>query len=186
VLFPKERWAGLADGTVTVAFRRWRRPTVKAGGTLQSPGGLLAIDEVTPIDVEDISVEDVRAAGFADRDEVVAALRPEGTLHRIRFHHLGEDPRVALRQRVDLADDEIEALRDALDRLEWAVPTLRLIAARPGTVSTDLAATLGFDRLPFKQRVRRLKALGLTESLDVGYRLSPRGAAVLAAIDGPG
>jgi hypothetical protein len=35
------------------------------------------------------------------------------------------------------------------------------------------------DRPEFKQRVRRLKALGLTESLQVGYRLSPRGMAFL-------
>jgi len=31
----------------------------------------------------------------------------------------------------------------------------------------------------FKRRVRQLKELGLTESLEVGYRLSPRGRAVL-------
>ena len=43
-----------------------------------------------------------------------------------------------------------------------------------------LAARAGIDRPTFKQRVRRLKALGLTESLEVGYRLSPRGEAVLA------
>ena len=47
----------------------------------------------------------------------------------------------------------------------------------------DLAAELGMERLPFKTDVRKLKALGLTESLDVGYRLSPRGTAFLAAAD---
>ena len=39
------------------------------------------------------------------------------------------------------------------------------------------------DTSRFKPLVRKLKALGLTESLEVGYRLSPRGAAVLAALD---
>ena len=39
------------------------------------------------------------------------------------------------------------------------------------------------DRPAFKLNVRKLKALGLTESLEVGYRLSPRGAAFLAAAD---
>ena len=47
-------------------------------------------------------------------------------------------------------------------------------------VSTELAAAAGQERAYFKLRVRRLKALGLTESLEVGYRLSPRGAAYLA------
>lgn len=67
-------------------------------------------------------------------------------------------------------------------RLRWAIRTLCLIAEHPGSVSTDLAARLGVDRARFKQRVRRLKALGLTESLDVGYQLSPRGEAVLTRI----
>lgn len=38
---------------------------------------------------------------------------------------------------------------------------------------------LGQERTPFKRRVRRLKELGLTESLRVGYRLSPRALAYL-------
>src|SRR3954452_22536721 len=100
MLFEKRFWAGLADGSVTVAVRRWKRPTVKAGGTLQSPGGLLAIDEVEPIEVDQITDDDVRAAGSTSRSEVVAGLRPDGTLFRIRFHRLGDDPRIALRERV--------------------------------------------------------------------------------------
>ena len=43
----------------------------------------------------------------------------------------------------------------------------------------DLAASLGMEKLPFKRDVRKLKELGLTESLPVGYRLSPRGRAYL-------
>ena len=43
----------------------------------------------------------------------------------------------------------------------------------------DLADALGRERLPFKADVRKLKALGLTESLPIGYRLSPRGEAFL-------
>lgn len=43
----------------------------------------------------------------------------------------------------------------------------------------------------FKTRVRRLKALGLTESLETGYRIFPRGKALLglppaAALAGQG
>jgi ribosomal protein S19E (S16A) len=46
-------------------------------------------------------------------------------------------------------------------------------------VSHVLARQVGADTAPFKRRVRQLKELGLTESLEVGYRLSPRGRAVL-------
>ena len=56
---------------------------------------------------------------------------------------------------------------------------LTLIADRPGIVSTVLAEAMGWERQDFKLRVRRLKQLGLTLSLDVGYRLSPRGESYL-------
>lgn len=182
MLFRKRFWSGLEDGSVTVAFRRWRRPSVTAGGTLQTPAGQLAIDAVERIDESEVRDVDARAAGYRDRDEVLGDLRPDGDLHRIRFHRLGDDPRTELRRRAELSDDELDGLRRALARLDWAMPVLRLVAERPGTVSTELAAELGLDRQRFKQRVRRLKELGLTESLTVGYRLSPRGGAVLSQL----
>src|SRR3954471_9450687 len=103
MLFPKRVWAGLGDGSVGVAFRYWKRPTVKAGGTLQSPVGVLAIDAVEPIEVAPISAADAAAAGFDSVDGVVAALRPEGQLYRVRFHRAGDDPRIALRLQADLS-----------------------------------------------------------------------------------
>ena len=182
MLFKQRLWAGLADGSITVALRRWRRPSVKTGGTLQTPGGLLVIDAVERIGVDDVTDRDARAAGYADRARALAELRAEGDLYRIRFHGRGNDPRIDLRCRVDLDADELARVLGAFARLEWAIPVLTLIADNPATVSTELARRLGMERLPFKQRVRRLKQLGLTESLEVGYRLSPRGAEVLARV----
>ncbi|MEY2468160.1 MAG: hypothetical protein QOF21_858 [Actinomycetota bacterium] len=182
MLFPARDWSGLEDGTITVAFRRQKRPTVKPGGTLRSPGGVLAIDEVTPIDEADITDADARAAGYDRRDEIISALRPEGTLFRVRFHRAGDDPRRALRADADVTDEALGDLRTKLARLDWAESILRTIAAKPAVVSTELAADLGMERLPFKQKVRRLKELGLTESLETGYRLSPRGEAVLRSV----
>jgi hypothetical protein len=181
-LFRRDSWAGLADGTVTVAYRRWKRPTVRAGGTLQTPGGLLAIDAVDLIDADDVTDADARAAGYANGKAVLATLRPDGRLYRVRFHRLGGDPRMALREQTAFDPAELSKLMAMVDRLAWAGPVLRLIAENPGVVSTDLAGRLGMERLRFKERVRRLKALGLTESLDVGYRLSPRGAALLGCL----
>jgi hypothetical protein len=57
-----------------------------------------------------------------------------------------------------------------------------LIADRPGVRAADLAAAEGREKLPFKADVRKLKELGLTESLEVGYRLSPRGRALLSRL----
>ena len=105
MLFTEDVWAGLADGTVTMAFRRWKRPTVKAGGTLQSPGGLLGIDTVEVVGDDAITDESARTAGRADRADLLAALVPDEPgrqLYRVTFHRLGDDPRIALR-----ADDRL-------------------------------------------------------------------------------
>jgi hypothetical protein len=180
VLFKERFWAGLRDGSLTVAYRRWKRPSVKAGGTLVSPGGLLAIDSVETIDDGQLDDEEARRAGYASREELLANLGADGQLYRIRFHRLGEDPRVELRDRADLTGPEWKTIARTLKANDWALPYLRLIQESPGTVSTELAARAGVERPVFKQRVRRLKALGLTESLEVGYRISPRGKSVLA------
>ena len=52
----------------------------------------------------------------------------------------------------------------------WTGAVLALIADRPAVVSTVLAEAIGWERQDFKLHVRRRKALGLTFSLDVGYR----------------
>jgi hypothetical protein len=76
----------------------------------------------------------------------------------------------------------VAELRRRLDRLDrasgsgpWTAATQRAIAANPGRRAGDLAAAAGRETQPFKLDVRKLKALGLTVSLQVGYRLSPRG-----------
>jgi hypothetical protein len=61
----------------------------------------------------------------------------------------------------------------------WTGKVLDLIAANPGRRAGDLAPLVGLETQEFKVRVRRLKALGLTISLEVGYRISPRGEALL-------
>jgi hypothetical protein len=142
----------------------------------------LAINSVELIDEGEIDDEAARAAGYRDRRELVGNLRGEGRLYRIRFQRIGDDPRILLRQQTELTPQESSAIAKMFERNDWAPLYLRLIAESPGTVSTELAARAGIDRPVFKQRVRRLKSLGLTESLEVGYRLSPRGKAALAGL----
>jgi len=191
MLFPKRLWPGLADGSVQLAFRRWKRPSVRTGGTLRSPVGVLAIDEVRAIGLDEITDADARRAGHVDRADVLDAL-PAGadrTLYRIVFHVLGDDPRVALRSRADLDDADVADLTAALARLDaastdgpWTRAVLTQIARRPEVRAPDLAAAAGEATPRFKRRVRRLKELGLTESLRIGYRLSPRGRALLVRL----
>jgi hypothetical protein len=101
--------------------------------------------------------------------------RRTGDLYRIELHLDGPDPRAVLR-----GTPPDEALRKRVGRMgPWAMEYLRLIAEHPGVRAPDLAAGLGMETKPFKMRVRRLKELGLTESLTRGYRISPRGQAFL-------
>lgn len=188
MLFKQHLWSSLADGSVTVAFRRWRRPTVRPGGTLRSPAGVLAIDRVDEITADQITDEDAARAGHGSPAEVLAALA-EGAdrrLYRIAFHHAGDDPRPALRASADLSGADFDDVARRLERLDrhssdgpWTHRVLRLIADHPAERAADLAARSGQDTPRFKRRVRRLKELGLTESLPVGYRLSPRGRVVV-------
>jgi hypothetical protein len=157
---------------------------VRTGGRLRSPVGELAIESVDLIAEKAISETDARRAGFASRDALLRQLNSrEGTLYRIAFYVAGPDHRIALREQADLTPEEVEAIEARLERIgrgdDWALRVLALIHDRPCTRAAELAAMIGSEKLPFKARVRRLKELGLTESLEVGYRLSPRGKAFL-------
>jgi hypothetical protein len=116
--------------------------------------------------------------------ELRASIAGEGTLLRIELRLAGDDPRTALRARLpERAELDAAVARlaqiDAACQPPWTTRYLQLIADQPGIVSRVLAAQAAADVAPFKRRVRKLKELGLTESLEVGYRLSPRGRAVL-------
>jgi hypothetical protein len=186
MLFRRNILQGIAEGRVTLAFRRWRRAPPADGSSLRSPVGVLGLDRVTVVDECDITTEDVRRTGMSP-DELRASIAGEGTLLRIELRIAGDDPRIALRERLP-DHDELEAIVARLTRIDAACPApwttryLQLTADQPGVVSRVLAPQADADVPPFKRRVRQLKELGLTESLEVGYRLSPRGRAVLACL----
>ena len=189
MLIKQEILRGIVDGKITVAFRRWKRPTVRTGGTLLTSVGQLAIQAVDAVDLADLTEADAGAAGFADLDELVAVLskKKEGSVYRVEVRFAGPDPRAALRTALPNADE----LRGLLSRLErwdraspvgsWTRAAMDVIARRPATLAAELASDIGMEKPRFKTNVRKLKGLGLTESLKVGYRLSPRGEEVLAA-----
>lgn len=177
---------GIARGDITLAFRRWQRPTVKAGTGLRTASGVVRIRAVEATAECDLTDADARAAGFADRAALLADLRLDGdrALYRIVFDGIEPDRRVALRGEKDLSEEawhDLAARFERWDRMKpgYSPSILRAIGANPGTPAAELAAAAGVEKLKFKQYVRKLKELGLTESLEVGYRLSPRGEAVL-------
>jgi len=188
MLFMRETLDRIAAGELDLQFRTWLRPAVRPGTRLRTAIGELAVGEVTPVNPKKVTVRDARRAGFATREALFASLRTgDGRkLYRIEIALAGPDARVALREQSDLgaaALDEVCAVLHAIDarskRGPWTGRVLRLIAEQPGVRAADLAPLVGRERLPFKADVRRLKELGLTESLEIGYRLSPRGQRVL-------
>jgi hypothetical protein len=193
VLIRRPVLEAIAAGSVTVAFRRWDRPRVRPGGTQRTPVGVLEFTTVDPVDEEELTADDARAAGFADLAALKRAQRGEGQLYRIAVRLAGPDPRVALRSKRRLSAAERAELTVRLERLDrasahgpWTAAVLELIVQNPGVRAPDLAARMGRETLPFKRDVRKLKELGLTESLEVGYRLSPRGRAWRRASAEPG
>jgi hypothetical protein len=188
MLIPPATAAGIADGSVTLAFRRWDAPRMRPGGTQRTTAGVIRVDSVDLVDPETITEDDARRSGvrsLADLHRLLAK-RPGAHVYRMEVSLAGPDPRVALREEEELSDDDRAALDARLDRWDaargdgaWTRQILRLIADRPGVRAPDLAASLGRETLPFKRDVRKLKELGLTRSLPVGYEISPRGRAYL-------
>ncbi|WP_028057621.1 ASCH domain-containing protein [Candidatus Solirubrobacter pratensis] len=178
MLFPQRDLDGIQAGTIDLAFRRWDRPRVKPGGSQRTRIGVIAFDAVKK--VSRVSDRDARRAGYASAAAMQEAWAGrEGDLYRIELHLAGPDPRIALRES-EPAPEELAAIHARLERMgAWTYDYLRTIHERPGVRAPDLAAGYGRETQPFKLDVRKLKELGLTESLPVGYRLSPRGEAVM-------
>lgn len=181
---------GVAAGTISLAFRRWHTANVSAGDTMLTVAGVIAIDSVTDIDPTDLTEHEAIASGAASVDEVIASLRGprDQTVFQIELRWAGPDPRTSLSAEEDLSEDAIREIRRRLGNLDqhsrhgaWTHGTLRTIAAHPGRRAAELAELVGREKEPLKLDIRKLKNLGLTHSLDVGYRIAPRGIAYLAA-----
>ena len=180
----------IRTGEITVLFRRWSRPGAKSGGSQMTQGGVVAIDSVEVVSEAEITDQDAQDSGYASREELIAALSyRDDPIYRIRLHFGGEDPRIALRENADVSGDELAEVIAKLQKIDtssktgaWTQSYLDVIDSMPASYSGLLADYLGLPKDEFKPKVRKLKALGLTESLEVGYRLSPRGKKILTKI----
>jgi hypothetical protein len=191
MLLKQEILDGIVRGRILLVFRRWRRPTVRAGGTLRTRAGVLAIDGVDETGESQITEPQARQAAFSSRAALLLELQRarKGRIYRIRVRLAGADPRIALRHTAKLSKEDVAKISQRLARLDtssrrgpWTREFLQLISNRPGVRAGDLAAAAGHDKEWFKAQIRKLKELGLTESLQPGYRLSPRGRAYVRRV----
>ncbi len=183
--FTQDSHAAIASGVITVTFRLWKRPHAKVGGQYTAGGVVIEVDTIEMLPFHAITNADVRRAGANDRDALRARAAHAGPidddtlLYRIEFHVLGTKPEP---DTAPVDDEHVMTVISKLERIDarasngpWTRELLQLIGGNEGVVSTDLAEQVGRPRLEFKTDVRKLKALGLTESLLVGYALTPLG-----------
>jgi hypothetical protein len=202
MLLTKAVLDGIVEGRINRVFRRWQKPTVKSGGTLRTVVGMLNVHSVELIDQTQITDAEAIQAGFTNAEDLLTDLfrerpnssrgaRSEGerSLYRITVTFAGPDTRIGLRADDQLTDDELASLLAKLTGFDnrsasgpWTLRVLSLIDNWPGRRAPELAEMEGKETLPFKNDVRKLKTLGLTESLPVGYRISPRGQRVLTVL----
>lgn len=191
VLLTSKQLEGIASGEIKVAFRKWKKPTVKTGGRLRTQIGVLAIHAVERVSEKEISDRDAKLAGFESRVDLLQDLKQrDGLLYRIRLSLAGPDERITLRTKREISDAEWHELKQRLGRLDarsihgpWVLRFLSVVSMNSGVLAATLASSLGLERKWFKDHMRMLKELGLTESLEIGYRISPRGETVLERLD---
>ena len=193
LLFQKRFHAGIVDGAVRLTFRLWDKPHVKPGGRYRvHPIGVVEVDTVERVTLAEVSEADALAGGFTSRAELLAymtpvakqPLTPASPVFRVAFRHGGDGDRVPLALEADLSAEALAELTKRVARLEptgpWVRQVLTLIKKHPRVAASKLALRLGRETLPFKVDVRKLKKLGLTQSFEVGYEVSPRGERFLA------
>ena len=183
MLFKREILDQIVQGKITRAFRVWKKPTVKSGGTLLTSVGILEIIEVSIVG-KNIVQKELEQAGISESDLAQQPKR-EGDLYKIMFRYGGEDPRIALQKKVISTREEFIHVQNTLKKMDsgkfgpWTSSFLNLIQRHPETLAQHLADNKGVEKVWFKTQVRRLKKHGLTISLGVGYKLSPRGESYL-------
>ena len=183
MLFKKDQKIAIQAGKQTLTFRRWANPQAKVGGQYNIPPyGAIEVTDMGTATLQSIIDKDALRAGYKNLDALHKQLSDESkTLYRIEFRFIGKEA-VKVPDRTQPDADELDVILKKLSRMDWAHQALTLIFQHEGTRAGDLAPHVGQDTPTFKRNVRKLKQLGLTISLDTGYKLSPRGHAVLKAL----
>ena len=183
--FTQDSHEAVASGRITVTFRLWKRLHAKVGGRYTVGSVVIEVDAIEMIPFHAVTTRDIKLAGASGREALreraahAGPIDDDTLLYRIEFHVVGAKPNPADApidvELVARVTKKLDAM-DARSKIgAWTRATLGLIGEHEGTVSTELAARLNRPRMEFKADVRKLKALGLTESLEVGYRLTPLG-----------
>ena len=196
LLFQKRFHVPIVDGVVTLTFRAWPKAKVKPGGRYRChPIGVLEVTAIDRVSLDSISDQEAQRSGFESQSALIATLREysphlqgDSEVFRVAFRHGGDGDRVAGAMSGEVGDAEVAELAEKLRKLDerspfgpWTGKTLALIVAHPRIAASQLAKRVHRETAPFKADVVKLKKLGLTQSFEVGYELTPRGETYLAS-----
>lgn len=188
MLFKQKHLEAIKSGKITLAFRRWKKLVVKPGSLIKTSVGVIRITTVEEINVSQISDTEAVSAGLRDASTLIGLLgkQDEGQVYRMGVLFDSEDPRIELRETVELEEVEFAQIQKELLNLDknsktgkWTGKVLEAIKANPRLKAADLAVLVKREKEWLKLNVRKLKGLGLTISHEPGYSISPRGEAYL-------
>lgn len=191
MLFRKPFLEKIKLGQVKVAYRRWKKFSIKVGGLQKTSVGVLKFTKIEEVSLEEIALKHARLAGHDSLEQLYKDLnyRKDGAIYKINFIVVGKDPRVSLRSKSKISKKELNDLVSKLGRLDkysrsgsWTLELLRLIQKNEGVGSSKLAEEMNIPQNKLKLNVRKLKNLGLTISLGTGYKISPRGESYLKSV----
>ncbi len=187
MLFKQIHLKGIRSGTISLAFRKWKRPSVKKGSQIKTAAGVIKITDIQ----EDITLNDAKNAGFKRLEDLLKMFEKvsEGKLYRIAVQYHSPDPRILLREQTELSEEAFGRLQAKLERLDrfskqgaWTLSILKAIEKHPKLRAAELATKTGREKDWLKLNVRKLKNLGLTVSHHPGYTLSPLGKIFLKKV----
>jgi hypothetical protein len=192
MIFKLAHLEGIKQGKISLAFRKWKKQSVKKGSQIRTAIGVIMITDVSKYNLNKISEADAVMAGYKDLSSLLAELKKarDGDLYKIEVQYHSVDPRIKLRKQTALTDQEFETLKRKLEKLDsfskqgnWTMETLKVIRDNPKLRAVELAALTGREKMWLKLNIRKLKNLGLTISHEIGYTLSPLGTVVLEKLD---
>ena len=188
MLFTRDFKDGIRAGKITATYRKWKRPQANVGGRYNlHPDGVIEVTGLSEVAPSGIKDRDARAAGFDNAAALREFLGTSDRVYAVTFQYLGSGL-VRKPATTSLDSAELDTLQQKLTAMDkrsatpWTGALLETLAASPGVRAGDLAPAFGWETPRFKQQVRKLKALGLTISLETGYELSERGEQLRARL----
>ena len=193
LMFTSEDHGRVAAAEITVTWRLWKYAHVKPGKVYASGfavGGAIAVEDVRVVPASEITDADALEVGLPGATALIDYARShtgrevsgDTLLYRVQFHFEPVGP-----PKPQYSLDEVSIRLQRLDKASragpWTLTALRLIEENPGVVARNLAVEMGMPRDDLKVNVRKLKALGLTLSLPVGYELTELGQSYLDSME---